>query len=397
MGVAAPLLRRSRLLGGLPGLPPKPPRIPATPFRFALYKTAGWIAFTLGILSCLWLHPTPPAPSVFDSGRTAYGFFPAPPDVDFFSGIAIYGSIAEHGDVVMIQQGVAWDEFREGPEGESKKMNEIRGQVDLAWRNGLEPIFIVDPLNGMDRTQFAGLPPDLAGADFGDPAVRSAITNYAVRIAHDYHPRYLGLASEINTYADAFPEDFPNFLSLYRETYRKIKKESPSTRVFVTFQWEDLNNLDIFGDGQGPYLKWDLIEAFEPELDIWAISSYPFVAFDTAADIPDDYYTPLLDRTDKPLAVAEGGFGSVDLAPFHGTPQDQTGYLQAIHGQIGGRLAFWIYLLLDDLNMESYGKYFADHGQAEMTETMRWFSVVGLRSSDGVPKEALAVWDGFRN
>jgi hypothetical protein len=57
----------------------------------------------------------------------------------------------------------------------------------------------------------------------------------------------------------------------------------------------------------------------------------------------------------------------------------------------------WIYLLLDDLNMESYGKYFADHGQAEMTETMRWFSVVGLRSSDGVPKEALAVWDGFRN
>ncbi|MFN2298505.1 MAG: hypothetical protein ACK2UB_06640 [Anaerolineales bacterium] len=175
MGVAAPLLHRSRLIGGLPGLPAKPPRIPATPFRFALYKTAGWIAFTLGILSCLWLHPTPPSPSIFDSGRTAYGFFHAPPDVDFFSGIAIYGSIAEHGDVVMIQQGVAWDEFREGSEGD------------------------------------------------------------------------------------------------------------------------------------------------------------------------------------------------------------------------------WIYLLLDDLNMESYGKYFADHGQAEMTETMRWFSVVGLRSSDGVPKEALAVWDGFRN
>ena len=360
-------------------------------------KPAALAAILLSILACTLANPAPPSPSVFDSGRTAYGFFPTPPDVDLLSGWNIYRAIGEHGDVVLIQQPVAWDEFREGTDGESKKMEDIRNQVHMAWQNGLEAIFVVDPLNGMNRTQFSGLPPDLAGADFSHPVVRSAFQNYALRIAEDFRPRYLGLASEINTYVDAFPEDFPNFLSLYRDTYEKIKTVSPETQVFVTFQWEDLNNLDVLGEGRGARVKWELIEAFEPELDLWAISSYPFAAFDTAADIPQEYYTPLLTRTGKPLAVAEGGFGSVDIPPFHGTPEDQILYLNAIHTRIGHRLAFWIYLILDDFNMDSYQQYFESHGQADMVETLRLFSAVGLRERNGTPKPALAVWDGFRS
>jgi hypothetical protein len=139
-----------------------------------------------------------------------------------------------------------------------------------------------------------------------------------------------------------------------------------------------------------------LIEAFEPELDLWVISSYPFVAWPSASEIPDDYYTPLLTRTNKPIAVAEGGFGSSDIPPFHGTPADQTGYLNAIHDQIGARLAFWIYLILDDLNMDSYGAYFRNQGLGDEANTLTFFSSVGLRERDGTPKPALAVWDEYR-
>jgi hypothetical protein len=164
----------------------------------------------------------------------------------------------------------------------------------------------------------------------------------------------------------------------------------------VTFQWEDLNNLDAVGAEKGASIKWNLVEAFEPELDLWVISSYPFVAFQSAADIPADYYSPLLSRTKKPLAVGEGGFGSSDIPPFHGTPEDQVLYLDAIHNQIGTRLAFWIYLVLDDFNMDSYQKALESQGQGDKVETLRWFSVLGLREYDGTPKPALAVWDGFR-
>lgn len=349
------------------------------------------------LLSCSMLEPAaPPSPSVFKSGRTVFGFFPTGPEVNILSASNIYRSMAAHGDVVLIQQPVAWEDFRDGIDEKSSRIEDIRGQVELAWRNGMEPIFVVDPLNGLNRREFAGLPADLAGAGFGHPDVRSAFTNQALRIVRDFHPRYLGLASEINTYADAFPEDFPNYLSLYRETYRLIKQESPGTQVFVTFQWEDLNNLDLFAEGGEARIKWELIEAFEPELDLWVISSYPFVAWRSASEIPDDYYTPLLGRTKKPIAVAEGGFGSSDIPPFHGTPADQTAYLNAIHDQIGGRLAFWIYLILDDLNMDSYGAYFRNQGMADEADTLRFFSVVGLRERDGTPKPALAIWDGYR-
>ena len=45
-----------------------------------------------------------------------------------------------------------------------------------------------------------------------------------------------GLASEINTYMDAHPDDVEHFVGLYREVYERVKAEAPDTQIFVTFQ-----------------------------------------------------------------------------------------------------------------------------------------------------------------
>jgi hypothetical protein len=284
------------------------------------------------------------------------------------------------------------------PAPKSQRLTDIRNQMTMAQQNGLEAVFVVDPLNGLNRSEFMRLPEGWP-ASFAAPEVRSAFTNFALWITREFQPRYLGLASEINTYADAHPDDFPNYLSLYREVYAAVKAESPATQVFVTFQWEDLNNLIASAtEGRSPYqTNWDQIEAFEPQLDLWAISSYPFVIFKTGAEIPVDYYTPLLGRTDKPLAVGEGGYSSKPVGPFPGTPQDQVDYLNAIHTQIGGRLRFWVYLLLSDFNQEAYAKAMRQDGLDEDEVTsLGMFSAVGLREADGTPKPALTVWDEFR-
>jgi hypothetical protein len=343
--------------------------------------------------------PPPPSTSVFDEARTAYGFFPSPPEPTFESILETFEAMGQHGDVVLIQQNIPWDDFTDGPDGDSQAITDIRNQVILARQNGLEAIFVVDPLNGLNRREFFGLPSALAGADFSTPEVRAAFRNFTLRVLREIEPRYLGLASEINTYADAHPEDFASFLSLYHETYAAIKAEAPDTQVFVTFQWEDLNNLFPTGaEGREAYsINWDQVEAFEPELDLWVISSYPFVAFRSADDIPADYYTPLLSRTDKPLAVGEGGFTSRPIGPFTGTPDDQVGYLEALHGQIGGRLAFWVYLLLSDFDPAGYAEAMRDQGRGQTDiETLGLFAAVGLREADGAAKPALAVWDGYR-
>jgi hypothetical protein len=138
------------------------------------------------------------------------------------------------------------------------------------------------------------------------------------------------------------------------------------------------------------------VEAFEPRLDLWVISSYPFVVFPSGSAIPTDYYSGLLARTSKPRAVAEGGFTSKDVGPFHGSPQDQVDYLNAIHAQIGGRLTFWIYLLLRDFNLDSYARFMRQQGHGGDVQTLGMFSAVGLSAPDGAPKPALEMWDGFR-
>lgn len=357
----------------------------------------------LATLACGEQTPNPAFPtpehSVFDSNRTAYGFFPSPPVLTTESVIATLQGIQAHGDVILVQRAIPWTDFIASADGASKDIIDLRNLITLAHQNNLEAIFVIDPLNGLDRRQISTLPPQLAGGNFGSPDLRNAFSNYALRLAHEFHPRYLGLASEINTYADAHPEDFRNFVSLYHEVYQAIKAESPGTQVFVTFQWDDLNNAIPFDPTSGEHYqtKWEQIEVFEPNLDVWAISTYPFVAFKHASEIPPDYYTPLLTRTEKPLAVAEGGVNSRDIGQFHGEKQDQVDYLNALHSQIGSRLAFWIYLLLNDIDGPAYRDFLADNDMENNADTILWFAAVGLRELDGAPKPALQVWDSFRN
>lgn len=339
-----------------------------------------------------------PEPSIFESGRTAYGFFPTPPEVSLDSVFENYKAMGRHADVVLVQENIPWAEFAKGVDVESQKITDMQNAQTLALANNLDSIYVVDPLNGFNRREFAGLPVEWDSADFSTPEVRKAYLNFTLRILREFKPRYLGLGSEVNTYAEAHPEDFENFLSLYRETYAAIKAESPETKVFVTFQWEQMNNIAGFGTSGTPYqIKWEQIEIFEPQLDLWVLSSYPFVAFKSGSDIPADYYSPLLSRTDKPLAVAEGGFVSRETKGVPGKPQDQVDYLNAIHNQIGSRLDFWIYLLLNDLNENSYASFFRKQGMGEGDiGTLGFFVNVGLREKDGTPKPALTLWDSFR-
>lgn len=342
--------------------------------------------------------PTPQS-SIFDSGKTAYGFFPVPPEPKTESIFQLFEDISKHSDFILIQQATAWEEFVDSAEGTSKTRTDLVNQTKLARQNNLEYIFVLDPLNGLNRREFIGLP---AGweANFANPNVRSSHRNYALWVVRTFHPRYLGLASEINTYMDAHPDDAKNFISLYNEIYALVKAEAPQTQIFVTFQWDDLNNMfpQPEENRQKFAINWDQVEAFEPNLDIWAISTYPYFVFSSASAIPADYYSPLLSRTDKPVAVAEGGFSSESFGPFTATPEDQVMYLNAIHDQLGGsRFVFWVNLLLTDYDIEAMTEFIIANGQsAEDADFLGYFGHTGFQNFDRSPKPALEVWDGFR-
>lgn len=338
-----------------------------------------------------------PTRGSFPQDRTAYGFFPSPPEATLESILEHFERLGEHADFILIQPNIPWEDFVDGMEGESQARTDLRNQVILARRNGLDWIFVVDPLNGLNRQEFFGLPSGWE-PNFGNPELRKAFTSFTRWILQEFEPRYLGLASEINTYLDAHPEDVENYRSLYAEVYDLVKAEEPETQVFVTFQWDDLNNMfPPASEGRPAYAtNWDQVEAFEPRLDLWVISSYPYFVFEDG-EIPTDYYTPLLTRTEKPIAVAEGGWTTARSGPILGSEAGQVAYLDAIHDQLGDRLSFWVYLILNDLNMDSIRTRMEDSGRVqEDIDTLSLFAELGLMTSTGEPKAGLTVWDGFR-
>ena len=173
---------------------------------------------------------------------TVYGFFPVPTEATTQAIFDAFENMGLHADIALFQQNFPWEEFVDGVQTDSKTIIDLIHHVNLAQQNGLEAFFVIDPLNGLDRSEFYNLPADWE-ASFGNPQVRASYTNVTLSIVREFHPRYLGLASEINTYQDKNPEDFDNFMSLYFEVYDLVKAEAPDTKVFVTFQWEEMNNL----------------------------------------------------------------------------------------------------------------------------------------------------------
>ncbi|MFN8460674.1 MAG: hypothetical protein U0X93_02720 [Anaerolineales bacterium] len=292
--------------------------------------------------------------SIFDSGKTAYGFFPSPPEATLDSILQHYKDMSQHADFVLIQQNTAWKDFVNGTDTESQTRTDLINQVKLANQNDLEYIFVIDALNGLNRREFIGLPADWE-ASFANPDVRSAYRNYALWVVRTFHPRYLGLASEINTYMDAHPDDAGNFISLYNEMYALVKAEAPETQIFVSFQWDDLNNMfpqPEEGNRARLSPNWDQIEAFEPNLDLWVISTYPYFVFPSASEIPADYYTPLLSRTGKPVAIAESGFSSQPVGFAQGSPEDQVIYSSTRFTINSVRVSPLVNTILTDFNTD---------------------------------------------
>ncbi|MCB9452745.1 MAG: hypothetical protein H6672_15005 [Anaerolineaceae bacterium] len=329
---------------------------------------------------------------------TQYGFFPSPPIPTLEAILQHFADMGEHADFVLSQPNIPWEDFLQGVDVDSQLRQDMRNLETLSQMNHLGVVYVVDPLNGLNRREFSGLPADWE-ASFANPDVRTAFSNFAVWIAREFQPEYLGLASEINSYMDAHPDDAANYLSLYTEVYAAVKAESPETQVFVTFQWEDLNNLWQFAaEGRDAYdTNWNQVEMFEPNLDVWAISTYPYVPFPSGTPIPDDFYSILLEKTDKPLAVSEGGYTARPVGSVIGTPEDQAAFLNAVHDQIGSRLGFWAYTLLNDIDMESYTESMQAQGvSATDINTLGVFQSIGLREVDGTPRPALTVWDSFR-
>ena len=166
--------------------------------------------------------------------------------------------------------------------------------VSLSRKAGVNPILGLSPTT-LDRgRKELDLPADLrkkAGADisFANPVIRRAFKKAAVDLAR-LRPSYLCLATEINFLAMQRLPEYLHFAGLYKEAYREVKRMSPDTKVFVSFQWEWMRILDA----KEPFNIKEhskVIDIFRPALDVVGLTTYPSYFHETPADLVPDYYS----------------------------------------------------------------------------------------------------------
>lgn len=147
---------------------------------------------------------------------------------------------------------------------------------------------------------------------FSNPVIRNAFKKTVADIAK-LKPDYFCLATEINLLGIQRSDEYIHFASLYMEAYDEVKRISPKTRVFVSFQHEWIRRLDAMAikDKQLDRIKdhTKLIDIFRPKLDVVGLTTYPAEYHDSPLQMPADYYSWIyhhIPRSDRILLMETG-------------------------------------------------------------------------------------------
>jgi len=255
-----------------------------------------------------------------------------------------------------------------------------RTMLAKAARSGLVAIAGLSPTTLDQGRKELDLPASLrrqAGSNvsFSNPVIRASYIKAASSLA-ELKPPYLCLATEINLLGIQRLAEYLHFVSLYKEAYRAVKKISPATTVFVSFQWEWMRILDARAPARiADHSK--LIHVFRPELDLVGLTTYPSPFHENPARLPPDYYTWLFRHIQPrdPVMIMEVGWPTSGT----GSEAEQVAFIERLPGLLKGiNLVGLEWALLHDVQVGSFDAN---------------LNTVGLRYRDGRPK---AGYDRFR-
>jgi hypothetical protein len=282
------------------------------------------------------------------------------------------------GEVVLIQRAPPWREFMPGGNISARTEQLTVLEKRLATEHHLKLFLAIDPTVPGDRSLLANLPPDLAGEGFSNPDVRAAFVAYAKYLALNYKPAFMALGVEVDMiYRARGDGSFRNFLSLYFEAYDAVKSVSPDTKVFPTFQYE--NMLGLIDTGSPVLPSWSLVNRFEPKIDLLAVTTYPSLIFSSTSELPLDYYDGMKGHMDRPVAFASVGWNSLEEPASSPDSSEQVAYLYRVLGAV------------EDQNA-SMLVWYLGRDPASVPEGFEPLARMGLHDAAGEAKAVWRVW-----
>lgn len=296
-----------------------------------------------------------------------------------------YDLAAHYGEVILVQRTPTWADFMPGAHPSATTREQLMAIRDATRGRGLLVAVVIDPFDPTARDRLQRLPASHAGKDFASPELRHAFVQEAVFIAKTLRPAYLGLGSEVNATFERSPGAHVAFVAAYREAYDAVKAASPETRVFPSFQYEEL--LGVIPNLPPHPPRWQLLKEYEGKMDVFGITTYPSFAYNVARKVPPTYYSAIREQTPLPIAFISVGYAS---GPSRdnlntSTPPEQRRFLQRLLEEaslLGSPLVVWF--AERDLSFATAPPY-------------DLLASLGLRDIGDRPKESWSVWEAASN
>lgn len=314
------------------------------------------------------------------------GFSGFPPKFDPATVVSVINQWSARGDAALFHESPPWQALLDGATADSAVRFQMLGISQIYRGKGL-PIFItIDVTDGLNRAAEA---PQLVAAQrsITESAVQALYRQYVLAVARIIRPEYIGLAAETNLIRLAAPR--PVYDALVRmtndaaaELLRANATSIPYVSVQVETAWGGLQGTNQYVGIEDDFRDFPFIRAL-------GLSSYPYFVYRDPGDLPEEYYSRLLNGRSIPNMLVEGGWTSASVGSVQSDGQKQARYVQR-HARILGRAnsIAWLPLFYTDLDIAAFGPQPAG-------SILPLFVHLGLVDTQFRAKPALAPWDSL--
>jgi len=350
--------------------------------RHFLTRTAAvLVALALAApLACSNDDGTTPAPGPTRTYRM--GFSGIPPTNDLATAIAAIDMWSTRADAAILSFELPWDSLLAGVPPQRLIANDQRGLAQYYRSKGHKLWIYLDPANGLNR---AGESTALvnAGRSITEPAIQHMFRRYAVVIDSMIQPEHLGVALETNLIRGVAPAPlYAAIKQVANDAAADVRARDADVKLSVSVQvdWA----WGRFGGNAYEGVAQDFADF--PFLDELGLSSYPYLAgFAEPEEIPNNYYSRLLQGHTLPAMVTEGGWSSATLDSLVSSEAEQKRYITKQAKLLDQVHAIAVFqLTFTDIDITAI---------PNAPPNLVLFTHLGLVDTTLAPKQALAAWD----
>lgn len=295
---------------------------------------------------------------------------------------------SQRAELVVMHQELPWDLLLDGTTSLTFILDGDVALIDYFRAKGLNLFFMADLTDGLSRGEE---PPKLRALSrsITESAVQQRYRDYVVGFVQRFQPEYIGLTAETNLVRREAPAAVYNaMVQAANDAAADLIALGVTSPLLVSVQvqtaWGGLG-------GAGTYVGVEQDFTDFPFIDMLGLSSYPYFDYAQPEDLPDNYYSRLLNGRTIDTMVAEGGWPSVSVGSIVATPEIQARYITR-HADLLDSIQAraMAQTLFTDLDLSSI--------PTPYPANLPLFASLGLMELSGsnfVAKPSLAAWDAL--